>query len=65
MGEGRSMKEDVIKRLREMGGIGPRGGEIAIVQVQILLIRTIELWQVFSSLTIWQIYVNVYRKISG
>lgn len=61
MGEGRNMKEDVIKSLREMGGMGPRRGEITIVQVQILMLRTIERWQVFSSLTIRLIYVNVYR----
>lgn len=65
MGEGRNMKEDVIKSLREMGGMGPRRGEITIMQVQILMLRTIEHWQVFSSLTIRLIYVNVYRKISG
>lgn len=34
MGEGRRVKAVFIKSLGEMGGIGPRGGEIAIVQVR-------------------------------
>lgn len=64
MGDGRAVKEELIESLREIGGIQSRAGEIAIVQVYILMVRTIELWQVFSSQTIRLIYVKVCHKIS-